>query len=201
MAKSKPKKRSLNDLSRQMPSAAEFQDSMDQLDVMDDRAAALILAAILDNLLEMAIEVNLVALSDQRRAALFRSSEAPLSTFSAKIAIAHALGVYGEDFRRQIDKMRTIRNAFAHAMLPISFDEPVVLEECRKLEPQRLTELEYRSENDTPKERFLATGQMLAGHLMKYTHRVAQLNLTMGRRQPSPDKFAPLHPRKTDSPS
>lgn len=172
---------------------------MDELDEMNDRAAALILAALLDNFLEMAIEVNFVSLSYAQRAAIFRSSEAPMSSFSAKIAIAHALGVYGDEIKRQIDRVRTIRNAFAHAVLHISFDEPIVLEECKKLDPQALTEMEYRSEKGTPKERFLATGQMLAVHLQKYILRVGQLNQTMGRRQASPDKFVQQHLPKTEN--
>lgn len=198
----KSKKKTLHDLSRQMPTAAELKDLMDKIDHMDDRAAALVLAALLDNLLEMAIEVNFVALPEKNLAALFRNPQAPLSAFSAKIDIAYALGVYGDDFKKQIDQLRRIRNAFAHSVIPISFEEPLISSECRKLDPQALTELEYQSDQDTPKERFLSIGQMMAVHFMMYIRRVGQLNQPpLGRRQPSPDKFVPRRPQGSDSQS
>lgn len=46
---------------------------------------------------------------------------APLSDFSSKIKMARALGIISKDEKSQIDCIRSIRNAFAHTMSPISF--------------------------------------------------------------------------------
>jgi hypothetical protein len=193
------KKPSLRDLSRQMPSAESFAQFMNELDDMEDRAVVLILSSMVENFLEMAITSTFVEMDDKTLANLFSNPNAPLSSFSAKIAVGHALGVYATGFRRHLDGLRIIRNAFAQAMLPISFNEPLIIDECKKLDPQVLTNLAYQQESDAPKERFISVGRTLAVHLMNYTHRSRQVNGTFGRRQPSPDKFVPRRPPKTDS--
>jgi DNA-binding MltR family transcriptional regulator len=49
---------------------------------------------------------------------------APLSTFSARIQIAFALGILPKSLRDKIEITRRMRNDFAHEWGPIDFNEP-----------------------------------------------------------------------------
>ena len=44
---------------------------------------------------------------------------------------AHAMGIIGNELKSQLDRFRSIRNAFAHAMLSVSFDDELIAAECR----------------------------------------------------------------------
>lgn len=48
---------------------------------------------------------------------------APLSTFSAKLQLAYALGILPRHLREKIELVRRIRNEFAHESGPLSFDD------------------------------------------------------------------------------
>jgi DNA-binding MltR family transcriptional regulator len=56
--------------------------------------------------------------------------EGVLSSFSAKIKIAFALGFIDADLRNQFDKIREIRNAFAHSKSAIDFNTPSIRRAC-----------------------------------------------------------------------
>jgi DNA-binding MltR family transcriptional regulator len=49
---------------------------------------------------------------------------APLSTFSARLQIAFALGILPKNLRDKIEIIRRMRNDFAHEWGPIDFNEP-----------------------------------------------------------------------------
>jgi hypothetical protein len=104
---------------------------------------------------------------------------------------AHAMGIIGNELKSQLDRFRSIRNAFAHAMLSVSFDDELIAAECRKLDPQLLTKLQYRGATDTPQERFIAVGQMAAAILIgqiKHMMTERQYGRDLWRR-PSNDLF------------
>src|SRR5260221_8544577 len=127
------KRRTLHDLSREFLTQEQMvQLAQDETSTLDARIVVLIRASLLDNFLENAIELNFVSINRTRFDAIFRNTNAPLSSFSAKIAVAHALGIFGDEFRSQLDRIKTIRNVFAHTMLPLSFDDDLVLDECMK---------------------------------------------------------------------
>jgi len=52
-----------------------------------------------------------------------------MGSFANKIIMGQAIGLYGQQTRRNLDIIRAIRNAFAHAKRPISFgdDELIAL--------------------------------------------------------------------------
>jgi DNA-binding MltR family transcriptional regulator len=64
-------------------------------------------------------------MSEKELAELFDGT-APLSTFSAKIKIAYAMGIIGKLTRHDLEKLREIRNAFAHSIRHLSFDLPEI---------------------------------------------------------------------------
>jgi DNA-binding MltR family transcriptional regulator len=49
---------------------------------------------------------------------------APLSTFSARIQIAYAIGLVPRALRERIELIRKLRNEFAHESGPLSFENP-----------------------------------------------------------------------------
>lgn len=55
----------------------------------------------------------------------------PLSTFYAKIVAGGALGLYDEYTEEYLDRIRKVRNAFAHSKLVIDFSQDLVIEEIR----------------------------------------------------------------------
>jgi len=105
---------------------------------MADRAAALVLGSILEQGLELAILSHCVfgwntpeAEAEQKK--LFGGGEDSPMNFSAKIRIAHALGVYGPNTRDDIDTIRHIRNLFAHDRSHLTFHDEVVSGLCDQI--------------------------------------------------------------------
>jgi hypothetical protein len=97
-----------------------------------DRATALLQCTALEDALLAAILSRFVALSNNDHHDLFEGDN-PLSTFFAKIKLGFALGLYGERTRADLHCIRDIRNAFAHAGGPISFQTPEVIDACSQL--------------------------------------------------------------------
>ena len=91
-----------------------------ELEQQTPRGAAIVAAAVLEDLLALVIQRRLIELSSKRTEALF-GKMAPLSTFSAKIEMGFALGLYGEDGRAYLDLIRDVRNKFAHKFDPLTF--------------------------------------------------------------------------------
>jgi hypothetical protein len=99
---------------------------LDEVNSQTDRGAAIVSAAVLDDLLKLAILARLIEISAERRDNLFDKTGAPLSSFSAKIEMAFALGVISNDARLALHLVRDIRNMFAHRIAQMSFDDPEV---------------------------------------------------------------------------
>ena len=72
--------------------------------------------------------LELVELSSKRKKALFDPSNGPLSSLSSKIELSFALGLFNEERRGSLHLIRDVRNAFAHTMDPISFEDPHISE-------------------------------------------------------------------------
>jgi hypothetical protein len=98
-----------------------------------DRAIAIVVATNVDRMLEHAIETHLVKLNSDERQGLF-GPERPLGSFSARIRMGHALGIYGRRFRNDLDRLRFIRNAFTHVQNHIDFNTPAVKAACREIQ-------------------------------------------------------------------
>jgi hypothetical protein len=99
-----------------------------------DHTVAIVTASILETALELAIIPKFPKISSEDQKLLFSDSkEGPLSTFSAKIRIAHALGIFGNAMRDDLITIKAIRNLFAHARGPIDFDNQAVIDACAAL--------------------------------------------------------------------
>ncbi len=95
-----------------------------------DRAAAVLGAAFIDDLLE-ALLCAIAVDEDVMRGDLLGMSH-PLSTLSARIDAAFCFALVTQAERRDMHFVRKIRNAFAHLATPLSFDDAPVRDWCRE---------------------------------------------------------------------
>jgi Domain of unknown function (DUF4145) len=86
----------------------------------NDRGAAILIAANFENVLELAI-IRRLGVGNR-----------PDSTFGKKIEKAQHLGIIGPQTRHNLDMVREIRNAFAHSMIPITFETAPIAAACRE---------------------------------------------------------------------
>jgi len=114
--------------------------------------AAVIAAAVLDEILQMLLLARFIELGSKRKEALFDKIGAPLWTLSAKIEVAFALGVISNEARLAAHFIRDVRNKFAHQIEALSFDHPDIAEIIEKR-----TLPSAKKVFSTNRERFLGT--------------------------------------------
>ena len=142
-------KLSLRDLSRQHPTMDEARALVEGLNDSPAVAAAIMGASLVEHDVERLLRSRLPRRDDRTWRDL-TEDRGPAGTLSQKIALAHALGLLPDNLRRNLDHMRHIRNAFAHAKRPIQFNHPLVLAEMRKVSgsPRRFFGLYNTMPND-----------------------------------------------------
>src|SRR4051794_40655131 len=99
--------------------------------LQNERGAAITGAALLEHLLARAIEAKWPPISNGIRADIFEK-DGPLATFSAKILVGYAMGLYGPDLKSDLDRVRRVRNLFAHTMHPVTFKTERVKTLCNQ---------------------------------------------------------------------
>jgi len=120
----------LNDLTAGVPTLTDLSAIQERARAENnDRGAAIVIATNLEKALEYAIERKL-QLSEEQRDELFRMIEAPARSFHRKTILASAIRIIGPETRRNLDIVRRIRNAFAHARRPITFQTPAITAAC-----------------------------------------------------------------------
>jgi hypothetical protein len=87
----------------------------------NDRGACILISANLENALDAALQQFLSPPYDD----MFEA-DGPLATFARKISIAHAFRIIGPVTKENLRLIRHVRNAFAHAKIPIEFKTPEV---------------------------------------------------------------------------
>jgi DNA-binding MltR family transcriptional regulator len=170
---------SLKALTHAKPTVDEQLATMKEMAALPDRAIAIIITApIEDGLEDLILTTMIYDLNKTDKDGLF-SGEAPLARFSSKIRLGFALGLFGRETRRDLDRLRMIRNAFAHARKDISFKTAEVAAICRAfelpdnprfppLDPKRPQEFQaahrYKPPTD-PRARFLTTALFMESKL------------------------------------
>jgi hypothetical protein len=100
-----------------------------------DKGVTMLVAANLDSELESDL-IRFMEAGDEldidERNQLFGES-GPLTSLAAKARLGHALGLYGRVTRDDIILISKIRNAFAHSPQSLSFDNPLIYDNCRHL--------------------------------------------------------------------
>jgi hypothetical protein len=79
---------------------------------LDERGLILALAAFAEEALGDLIKAFMIPGSPAKQ--LLEGGNAPLGTFSARIKMAHSLGLVTKRQYADLDRLRRIRNAFAH---------------------------------------------------------------------------------------
>jgi hypothetical protein len=113
------------------PHLGEFKKFLDASNKESERGLALICAAMLDDLLGQCIGAFLLDHTETRR--LLEGFNAPLGTLSSRTLAGFALGVLSESEYRECEKLRKIRNVFAHN-IHASFEDQNVRDICSNLE-------------------------------------------------------------------
>jgi hypothetical protein len=99
--------------------------------VDNHRGAALLLATHLEDALQFAL-ISRLKIDDKRFTDIF-GYDAPMGTFDRKVRVAHAIGMITDGTRLTLDVIRRVGNAFAHSLIPISFNTPQVANACALL--------------------------------------------------------------------
>lgn len=102
-------------------------------DPAQDRATAITAATVVEHGLEYAILTKMHRKGPEARDALFESDAAILRDFSAKIILAHNLGILGDQSRSDISMIRQIRNTFAYCRHKLDFDTPEIEAACSQI--------------------------------------------------------------------
>jgi hypothetical protein len=127
----------LRGLSRQEASIEDMQEFQRQVRLeSNDRGATLLVTANCDLALTQAVYRVLKVPDDLRRR--LEEDGGPLNSFSQKILMGRALGIYGEVMHHNLDLLRHMRNAFAHSHVPITFETPLIAEAIADFKVQTL---------------------------------------------------------------
>ena len=80
-----------------------------------------------------------------------------INGFYGKIILGHALGAYTKAFKDDLDRVRHIRDAFAHAKGEISFQTKEVADVCQFHMTDHFSSVESPMQFDGARERYVFT--------------------------------------------
>jgi hypothetical protein len=176
MEPKKPKGKTLRELTRHHLAKGEIGAFVRELFDSSDRACALLGAAVLDRELTDLIGTMLIDHSDATIDRVFFARDAVLPSFASRIDMSHSMGLISDDYRRELSRIRRIRNAFAHASLSVQFTEHAIKSECENL---TMKPLKWSKPDDgSPRMRFMLCVLALLQALAKRTGAVEQPNQT-----------------------
>jgi hypothetical protein len=150
----------------------EFAGFLPELNKESDRGIALVATSFIDDLLKRTLKAFLI--KGKLTNTLFDGMSAPLSTFAARIAMAHALGLISDQEAADADRLRSIRNRFAHDM-HVSFTDEKVAAECKKL---ILAAHDYGKVVVGPRGQFATSATSVILNLVNRPHYVAEKRRT-----------------------
>jgi hypothetical protein len=150
-----------------------------------DRPAVILQASNVENILQSVVEKKMrQPLTVDLRERLF-DHNGPLATFSNKILVGYALGLFGSIFRHDLDLIRELRNGFAHARHPMTLSTPQVAQVCKFLKlpddkklratgPQayydRFPDLAVAADQSHPRTRFTVACHTISVRLLEAEH-------------------------------
>jgi hypothetical protein len=123
-----------------------------ELNEESDRALVILSASYIDHLLRLLItaELDLQDIPEAADKFLFEGSNAGLATFGSRILMAKHLGLVSKEEYGDLDRIRRIRNKFAHDFLGISFDTQQIRDLCNALKIAQID-----GQPPTARERYL----------------------------------------------
>ena len=97
-----------------------------------DISVAIVASAIAEASLQKLITQKFKTKRAELIGQIFKSS-GPLADFHSKILIANAFQIITSNLAEELHSIKTIRNTFAHAKVPISFDHELIAREVNSL--------------------------------------------------------------------
>lgn len=158
------------------------------------RGACLILSANVETALDRAIE-QFLRLDENSR---LLEDENFYASFYRKIELGHALRIYGDQTKANLTTMRHIRNAFAHAKIPITFDTPEVAAVCNQFTimpvlPPKIVRKDPDKSKLAPRQLFEEIATVLAHNLVWWSFEPIQgvdvAAFTLGQDPAYPDYY------------
>ena len=114
------------------PTIETITAAMAELETDGPRGTIVLGVALIEGVLRDAVLYHMVTLTDKERDQLL-GGYAPLSSFSALTKVAYAFRIIGPKTRDDLDRLRRLRNGFAHSQLVLSFETPELIDEISKL--------------------------------------------------------------------
>lgn len=153
----------LKKLLKERPTMADVKKAEASLMTDTPRAAAIVAAALLEDILRGAIINGMPRLPSKDDHDRLFLNYGPLSSFSAKTFVAFCFGVIGPNVRSDLDTIRAIRNAFAHNLHNISFETKEIADLCANLKS-----IQKMSDKDQlkPRDHFVAAVRVIMIHLI-----------------------------------
>jgi hypothetical protein len=153
-------------------------------DLKDDRAVGIMAGAFLEYTLGLAIRSRLREMTPNEIDSLLdNQGHGALATFSQKIWMGFALGVFGEEHRSDLLRIKEIRNHFAHAPEGIGFDDPEIKALCRKLKHPK------RHPGDKPQRRPVSSRDRYLDSVLHFAHGLHVAGSRHFHRPPVSDLF------------
>jgi len=145
-------KETLRSLTSKVPEPDEADRIMIGLHRQSDRTAAIVGASLVESTLQELIGSAMSNKALDLPEKLFEN-RGPLSDFNSKILIAQAFVLISDRMASDLQRIRRVRNCFAHARVHVDFETPVVAREVSELAAVmavRATEAQYAPEDPFP---------------------------------------------------
>ncbi|MFC1661087.1 MltR family transcriptional regulator [Gemmatimonadota bacterium] len=150
----------------------DFHHFLDEFQAESDRAAAVLGAAYLDDLVKELLYASFVG--DDRTKGQLLNTDQPLGSFGARVAAAYSVGLLTESEFTDLRVIKGIRNDFAHQRHGLSFETQSIRDRIGNLTtvPERMSAeaaLEEAYESASPRELFDLGVTLLAYYLTRRT--------------------------------
>jgi hypothetical protein len=127
------KKPSLYTLSRLPLSDEEMTAYFEAMKTESDRIVAIRASSFVEHELTILLRTGMREMTETEEETLFFKAHSTFSAFSDRIDAADAFGLITLEQTKELDIIRRVRNTFAHAVVHLVFDNPLIKEECDKL--------------------------------------------------------------------
>lgn len=129
--------RALRNLRMSWPAAEQYWgEAGAPASIHRDAGATIVAVNFLDVCLRIAISKRLSDLRSDEIDALFDEYK-PLYTLDSKIHMGLALNIYGQETLKMLEKIKNIRNTFAHSSVRVTFSSPAIVDACAEIKPYR----------------------------------------------------------------
>jgi len=132
MSRGKPKPK-MRDLSRAVPTDADTDMWRNTIYEQHPMVCAIWGSSMVEHELEVLLREK-IKRSDDKTWSKLTDRNGPLSSFSSKIDMGYAIGLYDDPMRANLHIVREIRNVFAHAKRVVTFDHELIINEIKSLQ-------------------------------------------------------------------